>query len=119
MKKKLYTVSEALPALQTEAFENIKSINRALLVAAGGDIPEKAAVALDDARDLVLHALRCFQSEACGRPHVEELPVVRFKALAEQAQSKFDPLFESLRVLFALPELLANAVETKRPLETR
>jgi hypothetical protein len=97
MRKNAYLDGEPLPARQAEAVDNIKSINRELLVAAAADIPARAAAALDAARDLVLAALDQLLAAPDRLLLVEDMPVRCRKALIEQAQSKFDLLFEPVR----------------------
>lgn len=97
MRKNASPFGEPLSARQAEAVDNIKSINRELLVAAAADIPDRAATALDAARDFVLAALdHLFVAPDRCLP-VEEMSVRYFKARSEQAQSKFAPLFEPVR----------------------
>jgi hypothetical protein len=96
-KQHAYLFGEPLPARQAEAIDNIKSINRELLVAAGADIPDRAAAALDAARDFVLAALHHLLVAPDRCLPVEEMPVRYFKALIEQEQSQFAPLFEPVR----------------------
>jgi hypothetical protein len=95
MTKDAYPFGEPLPVRQAEAVDNIKLINRELLVAAAADIPDRAAAALDAARLLVLEALHHLLLEPDRYLVVEEIPVHHFKALIDQAHSRFDLLFES------------------------
>ena|ERR1039457_3528301 len=94
-KRRWPSVGEASQTARSEALENIKSINRELLVAAGANISAQAADALNDARDLVLVAVRTLQANnRTNRVPVEELPVAQFNATAEQARRKWDLLFQ-------------------------
>ena len=102
MRKTAYPFGEPLPARQAEAVDNIKLINREFLVAAGADIPDRGAAALDAARDFVLAALHHLLVAPDRCLPVEEMPVRYFRARIEQAQSKFDPLFEPVRPSFLL-----------------
>jgi hypothetical protein len=105
MKRKSYSVGEAVQTAHSEALENIKSINRELLVAAGANIPAQAGQALNEARDLVLIAVHALQSNnRASRVPVEELPVALFKAAAELAERKFDVLFRPILVRLAVPK---------------
>ena len=97
MRETTYPFGEPLPTRQAEAVDKIKSINRQLLVAAGAEIPDRAAAALDAARDFVLAALHHLLVVPDRCLPVEEIPVQYFKALIEQEQSKFAPLFGPVR----------------------
>jgi hypothetical protein len=106
MQRKWSSVGDAVQTTHSEALENVKSINRELLVAAGANIPERAAHALNEAREFVLVAVRALQANhRTGRVPAEELPVAQFKAAAERAERKFDALFQPIRVLLALQNL--------------
>jgi very-short-patch-repair endonuclease len=81
----------------SELLQNLKSINRELLIAARADIPVEAAQALNDARDLPLVALRTVQpTNRTIHVPVDELPVTRFNAAAERSKKKWDLLFQSI-----------------------
>ena len=104
MRRKWSFVGEAVQTAHSEALENVKSINRELLVAAGADIPAQAARLLNEARELVLIAVRALQSNTrASRVPVVELPVALFKAAAERAERKFDVLFRPILVRLAVP----------------
>ena len=92
MRDKTFPFGEPSSSKQDEAVENIRSINRQLLVAAAADISEESACELDSARARVLAALHHFPKlrRDC---RVEEIPVHCFKARIEQSKAKFALLF--------------------------
>jgi hypothetical protein len=77
----------------SEAFENIRQINRDLLVASLADIEDEAALALESARKHVLVALALTRPKwSAANRRIEELPLSQFAALNMRAQHKFEPL---------------------------
>lgn len=89
---------EKLLSRDSEAFENIRRLNRDLLVASFADMDDGVTSALTQAREHVLLALRRAM-RSCNTPFpatVEELPVIEFKARVVEAQRQFEPLFDSL-----------------------
>lgn len=94
MQPKQQPAGEERSDRDSEAFENIRQINRELFVASMADIDEQAASDLQHARRYVLAALELIRPRklAVGVP-VEHLPVDEFAALLARRQAKFDPLF--------------------------
>ncbi len=108
------TFGEERPHQQCEAFENLRQINRELLVASMAEIPEKAAGALQTARENVLSAIReIAQRQPTHASPPEEWPVKPFRARLEEAGRKFEPLFAALTRRHA-PERLPSKLNRRR-----
>jgi hypothetical protein len=110
MRKGLHFTGELLLAARAEAIENVRFINRQLLVAAGAEIPAQAGEALDAARELVLCALRALEpNDLQVQVPADELSVAEFKAVTQRKQNSFQALFPLMapgRRLQSLPSKL-------------
>ena len=115
MELKQRPAGEERPDRDSEAFENIRQINRELFVASMADIDEQAASDLQHARRYVLAALELIRSSKLAvRVPVEELPVDEFAALLARRQAKFDPLFRVVQPSPPKGELMPSKLNGRR-----